>query len=58
LAANSLCPWLLQSVFTANGVTNFRSMFLLPCLIALGAAIVLALAFRPPAKAETSQGQP
>lgn len=58
LAANSLCPWLLQSVFTANGVTNFRSMFLLPCLIALGAAIVLALAFRPPAKAEASQGQP
>jgi MFS family permease len=58
LAANSLCPWLLQSVFTANGVTNFRSMFLLPCLIALGAAIVLALAFRPPAKAETSQGRP
>jgi MFS family permease len=58
LAANSLCPWLLQSVFTANGVTNFRSLFLLPCLTALGATIVLAVAFRPPAKAETSQGQP
>ena len=53
LAANSLCPWLIQSVFTANGVTDFRSMFLLPCLTALGAAIVLALAFRPPARAET-----
>jgi len=48
LAANSLCPWLIQSVFTANGVTDFRSLFLLPCLTALAAAIVLALAFRPP----------
>jgi MFS family permease len=58
LAANSLCPWLIQSVFTVNGVTDFRSMFLLPCLTALGAAIVLALAFHPPAKAEPNQGQP
>jgi len=57
LAANSLCPWLIQSVFTVNGVTDFRSMFLLPCLTALGAAILLAVAFRPPARIETGQGQ-
>jgi len=56
LAANSLCPWLIQSVFTANGVTDFRSLFLLPCLTALGAAIVLALAFRPP-KVAPDQGR-
>jgi MFS family permease len=56
LAANTLGPWLLQSVFTAAGVTNFRSMFLLPCLTALGAAIVLALAFRPPTEAEAGRG--
>ncbi|OGD23870.1 MAG: nucleoside:proton symporter [Candidatus Aminicenantes bacterium RBG_13_64_14] len=56
LAANSLCPWLIQSVFTVNGVTDFRSMFLLPCLTALGAAIVLAVAFRPPARVELGQG--
>jgi len=48
LAANSLGPWLLQSVFTSAGVTDFRSMFLLPCLTALGAAVLLAVAFRPP----------
>lgn len=48
LAANTLGPWLLQSVFTAAGVTDFRSMFLLPCLTALGAAVLLAVAFRPP----------
>ena len=52
LAANSLGPWLLQSVFTSAGVTDFRSLFLLPCLTALAAAAVLALAFRPPARAE------
>jgi MFS family permease len=52
LAANTLGPWLLQSVFTAGGVTDYRSLFLLPCLTALGAAVVLALAFRPPVKTE------
>ena len=36
---------------------DFRSMFLLPCLTALGAAIVLAVAFRPPAMVETEQGR-
>jgi MFS family permease len=58
LAANSLCPWLIQSVFTTNGVTDFRSLFLLPCLTALGAVIVLFLFFRPPARVEPGQGQP
>jgi len=56
LAANTVGPWLLQSVFTVAGVTNFRSLFLLPCLTALGAAILLALAFRPPAPAQAGQG--
>jgi len=57
LAANMLGPVLLQSVFTAAGVTNFRSMFLLPCLTALGAAVLLAVAFRPPAiKTEEGTG--
>jgi len=57
LAANSLCPWLIQSVFTADGVTDFRSLFLLPCLTALGAAVLLFLAFRPPAKPEPDQAR-
>ena len=56
LAANMLGPVLLQSVFTAAGVTNFKSMFLLPCATALGAAVLLAVAFRPPAlKVEESE---
>jgi nucleoside transporter len=49
LVANSICPWLLQEVFTKDGVTDFRSMFLLPCLTSLVAAVSLALFFRPPA---------
>lgn len=53
LVANTLGPRLLQTVFTANGITDFRSMFLVPCLTALGAAVLLAVAFRPPAKTET-----
>lgn len=50
IAANILCPWLLQNVFTENGVVNFKGLFLVPCFISLGAAAVLALFFHPPAK--------
>jgi hypothetical protein len=49
LAANSICPWLIQAVFTKNNVTDFRSLFLLPCFTAVAAAVVLALFFNPPA---------
>jgi MFS family permease len=50
LAANSLCPWLMQSVFTKNGQTDFHGLFMLPCLTALVATVLLAVAFRPPAR--------
>ena len=49
LLANLICPWLLQSVYTSNGITDFRSLFLLPLAAATLAAIALALFFRPPA---------
>jgi MFS family permease len=50
LVANSICPWLMQTVFTdsVTKATDFKSMFLLPCLTALAAAAALALFFRPP----------
>jgi nucleoside transporter len=49
LAANTICPWLLQSVFTsADKVTNYKSLFLVPCFIALAATLVLVLFFHPP----------
>jgi len=53
LAANSVCPYLMQSVFTRDGLTNFRSLFLLPLAAAVTAALALALFFRPPGKVET-----
>src|SRR6266446_1371976 len=50
LLANSICPPLMQTVFTHNGVTDFKHMFMVPLAAALAAAIALALFFRPPPK--------
>jgi nucleoside transporter len=53
LAANCICPYLMQSVFTnSDKVTDFRSLFLVPLGAALLAAIALALFFHPPKKEE------
>jgi nucleoside transporter len=49
LVAFSICPTLFEK-FTKDNVTDFRSLFLVPCGIALAAAVVLALFFRPPQK--------
>ena len=54
LVANSVCPYLIQQVFTHNGVTDFRTMFLVPMLASLLAAIALALFFHPPAKKQSA----
>ncbi|HVV00484.1 MAG TPA: MFS transporter [Verrucomicrobiae bacterium] len=50
LAANSLCPWLMQKVFTHDKMVDFRGLFIVPLVAATAAAIVLALFFRPPEK--------
>jgi nucleoside transporter len=50
LVANSICPWLLQEVFTKSGVTDFYGLFLVPLAAGSAAAIALALFFHPPAK--------
>ena len=57
IAANSLCPWLLQVVFTHDKLTDFHALFLIPCAISLLAATVLALFFRPPPQAATAAGK-
>ena len=49
LLANSICPWLLQSVYTTGGMTDFTGLFMVPLAAASIAAIALALFFRPPA---------
>src|SRR3982751_6590773 len=48
LIANSICPWLLQSVYTSGGATDFQGLFLVPLAAASLAAIGLALFFKPP----------
>ncbi len=54
LVANSVCPYLIQKVFTQNGTTDFRGLFLVPLAAAVVAALSLALFFRPPAKQQTT----
>ncbi len=49
LLANFICPWLMQSVYTSGGVTDFKGLFMVPLVAASVAAIALALFFRPPA---------
>jgi len=50
LVANTVCPYLMQTVFTHNGTTDFRGLFIVPLVTATTAAIVLALFFKPPPK--------
>jgi len=48
LAANSICPFLFDKVFTENDVTDFHGLFMVPLACASVAAVVLAICFRPP----------
>ena len=52
LVANSVCPYLMQRVFTHDSITNYRGLFLVPLAAATLAAFALALFFRPPPKAQ------
>jgi hypothetical protein len=56
MLANSIGPWLIQSVYTAGGVTDFKSMFMVPLISASAAAIALALFFHPPKSTEVTAG--
>jgi nucleoside transporter len=58
LVANLAGPKLIGETFNNKGVVDFRSLFLLPCLAALIAAIVLALFFRPGERREAVDGAP
>ena len=56
LLANSICPFLIQKVFTHEGATNFHGLFLVPMLSAIAAAVALALFFHPPKTAQATEG--
>jgi len=51
MAGNFICPYLFDHVFTQNGTTDFRTMFLVPMFTAVFAAVALLLFFHPPKKA-------
>ncbi len=50
LLANSICPYLAQSVFNHGGLIDFHGLFLVPTFCSLGAAVALGLFFHPPEK--------
>jgi predicted MFS family arabinose efflux permease len=56
LAANTLCPWLVENVFKKGETLDYRSMFLFPCFMSLLAAVALALFFHPPKVATDGTG--
>jgi nucleoside transporter len=58
LVANSVCPFLLQKVFTRDGVTNFHQLFLIPMGVALFAAFLLFAFFHPTRESEVAKVTP
>jgi len=48
LVANTVCPWLLQNVFTKADGVDYTTMFLVPSGISALAALSLLLFFNPP----------
>lgn len=55
MGANSVCPWLIQEVFTVDGVTDFKNLFLVPSFISIAAAVVLAVGSNPPRETITGE---
>jgi hypothetical protein len=54
ITANTLCPKLTKN-YTANGVTDFQTLFLIAGGVALSATITLALFFHPPARGAAAE---
>ena len=48
IAANFICPWLKQSWYTQGELTDYKSLFLVPAVISVVAAVALVLFFHPP----------
>jgi len=56
LVANSICPYLIQKVYTVNKLTDFKGLFLVPLAISAVAAVALAIFFHPPKQVQASVG--
>jgi MFS family permease len=55
LLANTVGPYLIQDVYTVNGMTDFHGLFLVPFGAALLAVVMLAVFFKPPTPGPASQ---
>ncbi|MES2697385.1 MAG: MFS transporter [Verrucomicrobiota bacterium] len=56
LLAFSICPWLMQSVFTKGNLVDFKGLFMVPFAAATAAAVALALFFHPPKDTTATSG--
>jgi nucleoside transporter len=54
IVANTLCPW-MTAQYTHQGMTDFRTMFIIAAGVALAATVTLALFFHPPAQPAKAQ---
>ena len=56
LIAATFCPGLFSAMTNQAGVTNFKSLFLIPFGCAVAGAIILALFFHPPKSTKATTG--
>jgi MFS family permease len=56
LVANTVCPYLMQQVYTKDGVTDFRGLFIVPMATAIAASLAMALFFHPPKHSSGGSG--
>jgi MFS family permease len=56
LLAYSICPWLMQSVYTVNSIVDFKGLFMVPLIVSSAAAVALALFFHPPKSTAATAG--
>jgi hypothetical protein len=56
LLANTIGPILISETFNHGGIVDFRGLFLVPLISAIGAAVALALLFHPPDKKQSPVG--
>jgi MFS family permease len=58
LVANTVCPYLMQEVYTKDGVIDFHGLFLVPMGAAIVASLAMAIFFHPPKINAVASGTP
>jgi MFS family permease len=58
LVANTVCPYLMQEVYTKDGVIDFHGLFLVPMAAAIIASLAMAIFFHPPKINAVASGTP